>query len=110
MTAPADNRGDGRGRGVELEQGELFERHLTASYPSPDSLAGRALADMLQGKHLRQSEWLEHSWRLAAAIKELDYLGWPVVSMPVQIPTRQRPIADYCLPGWVLREVGARHG
>ncbi len=110
MIAPADYRGDGGGRGVELEQGELFEKYLTASYPSPNSLAGRALAEMLRGNHLRQSEWLEHSWRLAAAIKELDYLGWPVVSMPVQIPTKRRPIADYCLPGWVLREVGVQNG
>ncbi len=109
MKAPAD-RGDGESRrGMKQEQGELFERHLTASYPKPDSQAGIALAQLLKGEHLRQAEWLHVGWRLAAAIKELDYLGWPIVSMPVQIPSRKRPIADYSLAAWALREVGARH-
>lgn len=110
MIAPADNRGDGRGRGVEPEQGELFEKVLNASYPSPGSLAGRVLAVLLKGRRLRQLDWLENSWRLSASIQELKYLGWPVISAPVQIPGRKRSIAEYCLPGWVLREVGAHHG
>ena len=85
-----------------FEQTELFERHLTARFPSKDSQAGIALADLLKGAHLRQSEWLDVGWRLAAAIKELDYLGWPVLSVPVHIEGRKRPIADYSLPRWVL--------
>lgn len=111
MIAPADNRGDGGGRKMKQEQGELFERHLTASYPKPDSQAGIALAQLLRGEHLRQADWLHVGWRLAAAIKELDYLGWPIVSQPVSIPSRKRPIADYSLAAWALREVGgAAHG
>lgn len=95
---------------MEPEQGELFERVLNASYPSPDSLAGRVLAVLLKGRRLRQLEWLENSWRLSASIQELKYLGWPVISVPVQIPGRKRPVAEYCLPRWALREAGAHHG
>lgn len=109
MTAPADNRGDGGGRGVEPEQAELFEKVLNASYPSQNSLAGRVLAVLLKGRRLRQLEWLENSWRLSASIQELKYLGWPVISVPVQIPGRKRPIAEYCLPAFMLRAVGAQH-
>ena len=87
-------------------QGELFELHFTAAYPNPESLAGIALTDLLTGKHLRQSDWLQHGWRLAAAIKELAYLGWPIVSARVHVLGRRRPIADYSLPAWALREVG----
>lgn len=106
MKTPAESLGEGGGRD-EAEQGELFERHLTASYPSPNSQAAIALSDLLVGKRLRQSEWLHIGWRLAAAIKELGYHGWPVQSWPVQAPGRKRLIAEYSMPGWVLREVGA---
>jgi hypothetical protein len=106
MKTPAHDD-QARAGAYEYEQGELFDRHLNASFPSPDSQAGIALAEMLTGKHLRQAEWLHIGWRLAAAIKELNYLGWPVVSVLVEVSTRKRAIADYSLPQWVLREVGA---
>jgi len=106
MKTPAGSRGDGGGRD-EAEQGELFERHLSATYPKPNSRAADTLRDLLAGNRLRQSERLEIGWRLAAEIKELDYLGWPVVSVPVRVEGRRRPIAEYSLPGWVLRELGA---
>jgi hypothetical protein len=80
----------------------MFERHLTASFPSKDSQAGIALADLLKGEHLRQVNWFHVGWRLAAAIKELGYLGWPVISIPVRVQGRKRPISDYSLPHWVL--------
>jgi len=109
MNAPA--RDDQAKAGAECEQVceqvELFERHFNASFPNPDSQAGIALADLLKGRRLRQAEWLHVGWRLAAAIKELGYLGWPVNSLPVHIEGRKRPIAAYSLPSWVLREVGA---
>ena len=92
------------------EQVELFERNLTASYPNPNSQAGCTLRDLLAGKHLRQSERLTRGWRLAAEVKELKYLGWPVLSLPVHVEGRNRPIAQYSLPAWVLREVGAANG
>ena len=98
---------DSRQASSGFEQVELFERHLTASFPSKDSQAGIALAGLLKGQHLRQSEWLDVGWRLAAAIKELNYLGWPVLSVPVHVEGRKRPIADYSLPRWVLALAGA---
>lgn len=104
MKTPA--RDDQARAGVEeIEQLELFERHLTASYPNPDSQAGIALAQLLNGEHLRQADWLHVGWRLAAAVKELDYLGWPVISMSVRVPSRKRPIADYSMALWAIREV-----
>lgn len=93
---------DSRQASSGLEQGELFERHLTASFPSKDSQAGIALADLLKAARLRQSEWLHVGWRLAAAINELINLGWPIVSMPVHERGRKRPVAEYSLPQWVL--------
>lgn len=100
---------DSRQASSGFEQGELFESNLTASFPSKDSHAGIALAALLKGKHLRQVDWLHVGWRLAAAIKELGYLGWPVVSVPVHVQGRKRPIADYSLPRWVLDSfAGAR--
>ena len=92
------------------EQGELFERHLTASFPSKDSQAGIALADLLKGEHLRQVNWLHIGWRLAAAIKELKYLDWPVTKVSVHIEGRKRPIADYSLPQWVLTALTGTKG
>ncbi len=109
MNAPAESRGDGGGR-CEAEQCELFEQHLTARYPSPNTQAAHALRDLLTGKPLRQSERLGRGWRLAGEIKELDYLGWPVISKLVQVEGRSRPIAEYSLPRWILQEVGAAHG
>jgi hypothetical protein len=94
----------------EPEQGELFERVLHAAYPAPDSHAAIALAPMLKGKHLRQSEWLHIGWRLAAAIGDLKKLGWTIAAQMVSEKGRKRPIADYSLPQWVLREVGTVRG
>ena len=94
----------------ESEQGELFECHLTAIFPSPDSQAGIALAVLLKGEHLRQTGWLNIGWRLAAAIQVLKDLGWPVISFPVRVVGRKRPIADYSLPQWVLAAIAGTQG
>lgn len=106
MKTPAGSRGDGGGRD-DAEQIELFERNLNASFPNPNSQAGFTLRDLMAGQRLRQSQRLGRGWRLAAEIKELKYRGWPVQSWPVRVEGRKRPIAEYSLPGWVLREVGA---
>jgi hypothetical protein len=92
------------------EQGELFKFHFNASYPTPNTQAANALTSLLRGECLRQSDWLHVGWRLAAAIRELRDLGWPVLSARVHIKGRKRPIAEYSLPNWVLREVGAAYG
>ena len=92
------------------EQGELFEHHLTASFPSKVSQAGIALADLMKAARLRQSEWLHVGWRLAAAINELINLGWPIVSLPVHEHGRKRPVAEYSLPQWVLTALTGTKG
>lgn len=92
-----------------VEQGELFKLHFNATYPNPDTQAAVALASLLRGERLRQADWLHVGWRLAAAIGELRDLGWPVLSVRVHIKGRKHPIAEYSLPKWVLREVGATH-
>ncbi|WP_313034700.1 hypothetical protein [Massilia alkalitolerans] len=89
-----------------VEQGELFEHHLTAVFPSPDSQPGIALASLIKAERLRQADWLHVGWRLAAAIDVLKTLGWPVISLPVAVAGRKRPIAEYSLPTWVLRAIG----
>lgn len=89
------------------QQGELFERHLTAIFPSKDSQAGIALTYLLKSVRLRQSEWLHVGWRLAAAINELINLGWPVVSTPVHEHGRKRPVAEYSMPQWVFTALAA---
>ncbi len=98
---------------LNCEQGELFERVFCASFPPPECQARIALDDMLAGKRLRQSDWLHIGWRLAAAIMELKYLGWVMDRKPVRIVGRKRPITEYSLPQWVLREIaksGAHNG
>lgn len=92
------------------EQGELFERHLAATYPSEHSQAGIALAALITPVRLRQSNWLHVGWRLAAAIDELINLGWPIVSMPVREHGRKRPVAEYSMPQWVLTALAGTKG
>lgn len=89
-----------------FEQGELFESHFTAVYPGPTSQAGIALASLTKAERLRQAGWLHVGWRLAAAIHTLKKMGWPVMSLPIHVPGRKRPIAEYSLPTWVLRAIG----
>lgn len=109
MKTPA--RDDQAKAGVEeFEQGELFGHHFNARYPSRKSKAGQALDALIKGERLRQSNRLHIGWRLAADIRELKVLGWPVLSIPVRIEGRERPIAEYRLPRWVLRELGGTHG
>ena len=99
MSAPHDDDKSGP------EQGELFERRFTATFPSKDSQAGMALAALIKHVRLRQSDLLHVSWRLAAAINDLINLGWPVVSIRVREHGRKRPVAEYSMPQWVLSEV-----
>lgn len=46
-----------------------------ACLPPKGSRAETALFDLMQ-RDLMQRDWLHTGWRLAAAVKELDYLGW----------------------------------
>ena len=67
--------------------------------PKHGSAAETALHDLLD-RDLTQIDWLlsGKGWRLAAAVKELDYLGWQPVSIMVQAQGWRNKIARYSLP------------
>lgn len=69
--------------------------------PPAHSAAAQALSDLLEGS-ITQIDWLKrgHGWRLAAAVKELDYLGWCPDSIRVSVGEWARPIALYSLPDY----------
>jgi hypothetical protein len=66
-------------------------------WPNHGTLAAEALARLLTGERLTQPAFGTGRWRLAAYIKVLGYLGWPVSSALIHYPGRTRPIAQYWL-------------
>ncbi|MES2977910.1 MAG: hypothetical protein V4731_05755 [Pseudomonadota bacterium] len=66
--------------------------------PPPHSAAAVALSDLME-RDLTQPDWLQEGkgWRLAAAVKELGYLGWEPVSVRVMCNQWSRKIARYSL-------------
>ncbi len=68
--------------------------------PTAGTQAAQALED-LSNKDITQADWLPPNsfkgWRLSAAIKELDYLGWQPDGVMVYCG-RKRPIKRYSLP------------
>jgi len=64
--------------------------------PPRGSAAEQTLTDLL-ARDLTQLEWLAsgNGWRLAAAVKELDYLGWEPHSIRVKCKEWGRPIARW---------------
>lgn len=85
--------------------------------PPAHSAAAVALDDLLAGD-VTQIDWLKagKGWRLAAAVKELDYLGWEPNSILVQCGEWKNPIARYSLPtkakqaAYTMRQRGGQHG
>ena len=78
----------------------LPEPEFNPIFPSPQSLAYRALSRMLQGERLTQPRFGTHCWRLAAYIKDLDYMNWPIERADVPCPPgfgTGRPIREYWL-------------
>ena len=67
--------------------------------PPHGSAAQQALTDLL-ARDLTQIDWLNErkGWRLSAAVKSLDYLGWEPISIMVQHPEWPNAIARYSLP------------
>ena len=67
--------------------------------PPRGSAAEQALYD-LRERDLTQLEWLQDGkgWRLAAAVKQLGYLGWEPDSIRVKCNGWGRSIARYSLP------------
>jgi hypothetical protein len=71
-----------------------------AQLPAQDTHAADTLARLLTGERLTQPSYGFHGWRLAAYIKELDYLGWPIQRQDVPPPRScqtTRPIREYWL-------------
>ena len=83
------------------QQQELFERPaVNPRWPTPGTLAYEALARMLSGERLTQISFGFHGWRLAAYVKELQYLGWSVCKGEVAAPAAhktRKPIREYFL-------------
>ena len=67
--------------------------------PPKNSAAETALHDLL-ARDLTQIDWLTErkGWRLSAAVKALDYLGWEPKSIMVKHPGWPNAIARYSLP------------
>lgn len=84
--------------------------------PPANSAASLALADLLE-RDLTQPDWLREGkgWRLAAAVKQLDYLGWEPKSVRVLCAEWGRKIARYSLPekakqaAFTMRQQGCAH-
>jgi hypothetical protein len=77
--------------------------------PAPGSRAETLLHTLANSKTLTQPEWLAqgNGWRLAATVKELDYLGWQVRSTRVEVSGWPKPVAQYSLSGRARRLVAA---
>ena len=85
--------------GAFSEQNELFDLPAFCPIlPPRGSAAEQALDDLCNGD-LTQIDWLQsgNGWRLAAAVKELDYLGWKPKSIRVKCNGWSRKIARYSL-------------
>lgn len=84
--------------------------------PKANTAAAQALDDLCEGA-ITQLDWLrdKKSWRLSAAVKELDYLGWQPVSILVRTEGWKNPIARYSLheqalqAAYTLRHKGGGH-
>ena len=78
-------------------------------FPEMNSAAMRALKALMHGA-INQVDWLirGYGWRLAAAIKELDYLGWQPRSVLRYHAGCRRRIAYYTLHAEALRTARTR--
>jgi hypothetical protein len=99
------------------ESGKGFQGKQLSFLPTPEfcpilppahSAAAVALDDLLR-RDISQVDWLREGkgWRLAAAIKELGYLGWEPKSILVLCRGWSKPIARYSLGATAKRTVFA---
>ena len=82
------------------QQRELFKKpRARPQCPTKGSKAWLAVRDFASIGTLTQPDWLDmgRGWRLAAAVKELDYLGWRVMAAWVQPEGFPAPIKRYSL-------------
>ncbi len=85
--------------GVSKEQTELFDLPVFCPLLPPKNSTTEQVLFALIKRDLTQFEWLlaGNGWRLAAEIKELDYLGWEPISIRVKVNEWGRKIARYSL-------------
>ncbi len=100
--------------GVVGQQQTLFDPpKLSASGPKPATLADKAFWLLLTGDSITSPDFQSrtYSWRLAAYVRELKRLGWPIESVGVPFATNpSRTIAMYWLPQCVIDGVnGGNH-
>ncbi|KVX59327.1 helix-turn-helix domain-containing protein [Burkholderia cepacia] len=84
------------------------------SYPEKGSVRARILAALLRGDALTQHAALRR-WstsRLASAVHQLRGFGWPIMTVPVPVQTRDNgrtaTIARYKLPAFAIEKAGER--
>jgi hypothetical protein len=95
-----------------IGQAELFDVPVFCPIlPPTNSYAAQALHDLLNDS-ITQIDWLQRglSWRLAAAIMELKYLGWCPESVYVKCVGWARPIKRYSLPAFAKQAAHAMRG
>jgi hypothetical protein len=73
------------------------------TWPNKHTNEDRALMLLLDGRLIDTPDFHDDtgSWRLAAVIRELVKMGWPISSTPTSAPTARNPnrrIAVYELP------------
>jgi len=84
-----------------------------SNFPSPSSVKGRVLADLLSGRKITHLDvWREHgSSRAAHHVLMLRKAGWPVVTNEIETPIsdgRVARIALYSLPPEAVASAGER--
>ncbi len=108
MDGPQNKTPPARAGQSEAAQQSLFNElsAFSPAWPKPATLPDKALERLIAGHHLTHPDFLAAtgSWRCAAAIKELRYLGWPVLTDELHRPGR-RPIADYWLAPYAIKAV-----
>lgn len=115
MKKAPDRANDPGARGQQMHL--LPPPPFSPTYPNRSTLAGEALAMLLNGQSITHPDFLDStaSWRLSEPIRQLRHdHGWPVETNEIPAPTAERQdryIAAYFLPRWVLEEVGGiNHG
>ncbi len=89
----------------------LPEPDVNPKWPSPGTQAARALTRLLSGERLTQPSYGLYCWRLAAYIKELGYLGWPIESADVPCPPgvgTGRAIREYWLGAELIEKIASQ--
>lgn len=68
---------------------------VAALWPTRGTRADEALQALQQGPQNQADYW--QGWRLAAYVKDLEYLGWAFLKRDITRPRCRRPITEYTL-------------